>query len=486
MEISGTLNTIWQSLAEHLPGILGAIAILVGGWIVAIVGRALVRKSLGYIELNRRVKSATGSEMNIEHGIAVGVFYIILVFALIGFFNALDLPMVSGPLEALVSKVLGFAPNLIGAGVLLLIAFILATVLRRLATKVLASTELDSRLSDAAGMRPISASLANVLYWLVFLLFLPAVLGYLRMQGLLEPVQQMVDEMLGLVPNIFAALAIGFVGWFVARLLRDLVTNLLSVTGVDSLGERANLKGTMSLSKLIGLVVYVFVFVTALIQAFDTLGIQAISGPATEMLRTFMAAIPNVFAAGLILVVAYLVASFVAGLVTNLLGGVGFDDLPRKLGLQVKLGEGTTPSRLVGRLIVFFAVLFAVVEAANRLGFLQVSELVAQFIEVGAKVVLGSVIIVLGLWVANLAAGAIRAISTPNAPFFAGLARFAIIGFVFAMGLGAMGINDFIVNLAFGLTLGSVALAVALSFGLGGREAAGRQMEHWMGRLRGE
>jgi hypothetical protein len=55
---------------------------------------------------------------------------------------------------------------------------------------------------------------------------------------------------------------------------------------------------------------------------------------------------------------------------------------------------------------------------------------------------------------------------------------------VLAMGLRAMGIADDIVNLAFGLTLGAVAVAVALSFGLGGREAAGKLMEHWLSRWR--
>jgi hypothetical protein len=49
-----------------------------------------------------------------------------------------------------------------------------------------------------------------------------------------------------------------------------------------------------------------------------------------------------------------------------------------------------------------------------------------------------------------------------------------------------MGLADDIVNLAFGLTLGSVAVAAALSFGLGGREAAGRQLEHWFSKLRGQ
>jgi hypothetical protein len=66
------------------------------------------------------------------------------------------------------------------------------------------------------------------------------------------------------------------------------------------------------------------------------------------------------------------------------------------------------------------------------------------------------------------------------------VAHLAILGLVIAMGLRAMGIADDIVNLAFALTFGAVAVAVALSFGLGGREAAGRQMEYWLAKLRKE
>ena len=63
------------------------------------------------------------------------------------------------------------------------------------------------------------------------------------------------------------------------------------------------------------------------------------------------------------------------------------------------------------------------------------------------------------------------------------MARFAILGIVLAMGLRAMGIADDIVNLAFGLTLGAIAVAVALAFGLGGRDAAGRLASRWVDRL---
>ena len=105
-----------------------------------------------------------------------------------------------------------------------------------------------------------------------------------------------------------------------------------------------------------------------------------------------------------------------------------------------------------------------------------------MFIKFGGEVLLGGSILVIGFWLANLAHDAISRASERTG--LARLVRIAILGLVIAMGLRAMGIADDIVNLAFTLTFGSVAVAVALAFGLGGREAAGRQMEHWLSKLR--
>lgn len=97
---------------------------------------------------------------------------------------------------------------------------------------------------------------------------------------------------------------------------------------------------------------------------------------------------------------------------------------------------------------------------------------------------MGSLILVIGFWLANLAYEAMDKASGPNTKGLARIGRFAILGLVLALGLRAMGIADDIVNLAFGLTLGAIAVTVALSFGLGGREPAGKLMEHWLSRFR--
>jgi len=142
------------------------------------------------------------------------------------------------------------------------------------------------------------------------------------------------------------------------------------------------------------------------------------------------------------------------------------------------------PSNVVGVVIMFFAMLFATVEAANQLQFTQVRDLVSTFINFGGDVLLGAVILLVGFWLANLAFIAITRTGADQATGLARVAQVAIIGVVIAMGLRAMGIADDIVNLAFGFTFGSIAVAVALAFGLGGREAAGKQMEYWLSKLR--
>jgi hypothetical protein len=239
----------------------------------------------------------------------------------------------------------------------------------------------------------------------------------------------------------------------------------------------------VKLSNAIGLVVFVAVFLPALIAALDALKIEAISKPATDMLSMFFEAVPHIIAAGLILVITWLVASFASRLLASLLSTMGFDNLPQHAGLAHAFKK-TTASVFVGYVVLFFAMLFATIEAANQLGFTHVSNLIDTFIRFGGDVLLGSMILIIGFWLANLAYDAIDRASGPNTKGLARIGRVAIMALVIALGLRAMGIADDIVNLAFGLTLGSVAVAVALSFGLGGREAAGKLTEHWLTKFR--
>ena len=453
--------------------ILAAVAILLIGWVIALVIAAAVKKVLSKLGTNQKLSGATGHRSNIENIVSRIVFWIVLLIAVIGALNALNLTSVSGPFSSMIQQFLLFIPQLLAAAAIAFIGWIFANLVKVGLKKLLDRTRLDEKLSEDVGVSPISQNISEIVYWLILLLFLPIVLSILGLNGLLFPIQNMLNEAISYLPNLFIAIVIVFVGYILAKLVRGIIEGLVRSLDLQAQAQKIGLFKNSNLAQVLGSFVFAIVIITALIIAFEALGIDSISQPATAMLYDIMNAIPQIIAAGLILIIAYVVSRFVANLVVDVVAGTGVDDLPAKLDIQRFLGH-TKISCLVGYLIVFFTMLFAVSEAANRLGLEQVSLLISMFIQFGANILLGAVILVIGFWLANLVANIVQRGEYQSSVWLANLVRVLIMGLVIAMGLKAMGIADSIVNLAFGLTLGAVAVAFALAFGLGGRQPAER------------
>ena len=488
------MDDIFDQIKDAVPEAIGALALLIIGWIVARFVANLVRRALLRTEVDNRVaRWITGKEdaeaVPVEDWLSKGVYYLILLFVLVGFFEILNLTVITEPLNRLLNQLFDYAPKLLGAGLLLLAAWIVASVLRIFVSRTLTGAKVDEHLGEQAGVEDegrvsLAQTLSEAVYWLVFLLFLPAILGALELEGLLEPVQGMVDEILGFLPNIFAAGLILVIGWFVARIVQRVVANLLAAVGVDRLSEQVGVAaalGKQKLSGLIGLLVYVLILIPVLIAALDALEMEAITQPASDMLDTILGAIPAIFGAFLVLAIAYVVGRVVSGLITNLLAGFGFNAILARLGLGSEPGEGQrTPAQIVGYLVLVAIMFFAAIEALRLLNFDLLATGLAQFTGFAGQVILGLVIFAIGLFLANVAATTINATGTAHAGFLALAARIAIMVFAGAIGLQRMGLANDIVNMAFTLLLGAIAVAGALAFGLGGREIAARELDGWI------
>ena len=470
---------------DQFQPIIAAVAILLLGWLLALIIAAGVKKLLNKLNTNHKLSNAAGhttetaSSPNYESILAKFVFWFILIFAIFAALNVLNISGVSGPLSAMITQFLVFVPNLIAALIVGFVGWIIARFIRAALTKALSKTQLDEKLSSEVGISTISENIADIVYWLVLLLFLPIILSILGLDGLLLPIQNMLNDAVAFVPNIFMAGVILFIGYVLAKIVRGIVEGLSNSLNVQQCAEKVGLFKKSNVTKLLGSFIFTVIMITALIVAFEALGVRAISDPATAMLYEVMNAIPQIIAAGLILVVAYVVSRFVGRLVAELVAGTGVDNIPAKLDLQRYLGE-TKVSGIVGFLIVFFTMLFAVSEAANRLGLDQVRDLIAMFIQFGSNILLGAVILAIGFWLANVVANIVQRGEYNSSRWLANLVRILIMGLVIAMGLKAMGIADSIVNLAFGLTLGAVAVAFALAFGLGGRQPAERLLSDFI------
>jgi hypothetical protein len=270
--------------------------------------------------------------------------------------------------------------------------------------------------------------------------------------------------------------------------LRRIVQGILVSIGLDRLGARLGLgqaEGAVTLSSLVGMLVYLLVLIPVITAALDALGLTALTAPLTSLMNQLIGVVPNLLAATLILVVAYIVGRLVAELVQSLLATLGVDTWLARIGLTGPRVEGRVKlSQIIGQLVLAAILIAAAMEAAAFLNFTALSNLIAGFVVFAAHVILGLVIIGLGMWLANLASDAILASGQKQAGLTALVARVAIIFFAFAMGLQQMGLADTIVNLAFGLSLGAVAVAAAISFGWGGHEIAGHELSGWVDRVK--
>lgn len=126
--------------------------------------------------------------------------------------------------------------------------------------------------------------------------------------------------------------------------------------------------------------------------------------------------------------------------------------------------------------------LLAGVEAANMLGLGALSLLVQEFFAFGSRLLLGLAIFGVGLYLGNLAYEAIPRGPGKATALYASAARIAIVVLATAMALQQTGVAEEIVTLAFGLVLGAIAVAAAIAFGLGSRDAAAGLVDRWMER----
>lgn len=489
--MTSTIDATLTKLMGYLPNLAGAILILIVGWLFALalaagVRQLLKRTSLGKNMVKWLASEERAEEIDADRVVSKIVFYFILVLVLVAFLQALGLTLAAEPLNEMLRRVFAYLPRLVGAVLLVVVAWMVATIIRAVIRKLASASKLDERLgSEEMKEAPVSNTLAEVVYWLVIVIFLPAIAGALGLEGFIEPIRNAVDRFLSYLPHLFGAVLILLAGWIGARILQRMATKLFSSLGTDRLSEETGLKGIFgkeNLSETLGVIIYVLVLIPVLIAALNALKLEAVTQPASNMLNLILQALPSIFAAVLILVISYIIARVICGLATEVLRGVGFDRLPAHIGIWHEPQEGEkSPSEIAGWVALVLIMLFATIEAANVLGFTEVGELVSELTVIVGHILFGLAILTVGLWLANISGRTIRSSKLQQAGLVATVAKAAILGLTGAVALRQMGLANEIIVLAFGLLLGSIAVAAAIAFGIGGRTVAAEKLEQWTG-----
>lgn len=327
---------------------------------------------------------------------------------------------------------------------------------------------------DTSNGESVGMALGKIVSLFIWLFGLLAVLQRLGFDSVITPVQELLGTFIGYVDNIVFAAAIFFIGSMVARIVREIVETASATVNLDkwaNMGGVDTVTGNSTISKTLGTIIYVLIIIPVAIAALQMLGISAITDPAMNLLNMVFKAIPLIIGACILLGLGYVIARWVSGLLEDLLPSLGADRAIGELGI---LPAGRSASGVIGTITSIAIMLFFAIAATNMLGFPQLTYMLETVLEQAGSVVFGAVLIAFGVLVArvlkSLIEGATGAGLAPN------LAYWLTVGLFIFIGLQQMDIGGPIIEYAFGALAVGSAVAFALAFGLGGRDAAARTL----------
>ena len=213
---------------------------------------------------------------------------------------------------------------------------------------------------------------------------------------------------------------------------------------------------------------------------------QAVMTSTAAALALFLGAIPKILAFLVILLIGWIIASVLAGVVANLLRAVHFNDLARRSGFSDfvhNMGLRTDAAGVLATAVRWFVRLIVLVVAFDALGLPAVSQVLQQLLLWIPNLIVALMVLVLGGLAAKALHGLVRGATAQaglgNPDLLGNLARVAVWAFAIVVEVNQIGIATTLVNTLFMGVVAALALALGLAFGLGGRETAGEIVANW-------
>lgn len=271
---------------------------------------------------------------------------------------------------------------------------------------------------------------------------------------------------------------------FVAKIIRDIAYNFLSTLNIDKWYDKLAIeseKGTTAerqttLSRILSNVLYGIILIPVITMALETLQIETLTMPIVSMLNSIITMVPNIFVAIILILIGYYIAKYVGQILTALLNRIGIHKI---YSWTEKNSETNIPridlALVIGNIVRAIIMLFITVEALNVLKLEVLNNIGTAIILYIPLLVSGLLIIILGTLAGYFVESII--VKHVNSPISGKIAKYIIIVFAIFMTLEQIKFASTIVNTAFLLVLGSLAVAFAVAFGIGGRDFARRQLD---------
>ena len=165
-----------------------------------------------------------------------------------------------------------------------------------------------------------------------------------------DPVKAMLIRVWGYIPSIAGAIVILVVGWLIAKLIEAVIVRVLKAVRLDAASDKAGVSNVLAhgeirltLSELIGAIIYWIVILIVIATALGTLNLTV----AAELVSRLIEYVPSILGAIFILIVGAFVAEFVATIVRTAAGNAGI----KKAALLAKVTK---------TILIIFAIVIAI------------------------------------------------------------------------------------------------------------------------------
>ena len=374
--------------------------------------------------------------------------------------------------------------DLIRSLVYLVIAFAAAFIASFITKKLFGAFKLDRWKGGTAGHSSAKKFTSKLVFLIVFLLFLPSILNPLGIDGISEPITNLVGDFLGYLPNLVAAAIIIFLGIFIGGILSDVIAKILEKTKIDSVGvlfkkksstgslESETNQSSPTLSSLIGKIVYALILLFVIAEALLILNIEAVSEPVISIIDAIFGAVPKIALAALVIAIGVVVSGIAADLIKSLLNGFGLDGAITKAMPKIKPTFSVTST--ISSLIRVLILLFVAAEGARILSLTVIEEFLTMLVDY-IPTVIGALLIAALAGIGASLVGSLLG-KEKSSPITKTIRAIIYVTASFMI-LSHLGFATTIVNFGFIISLSALAVAFAISFGIGGKDFAKKTLD---------
>lgn len=294
-------------LGEGMMGVVKAVLLLVLAYFIASAVRSMLKALLNKTSFCKSQEDGAKKESIVGYIGDIAYLFVMLLFVP-GIFSALGASTIATPILDMMRSIWSFLPNLLGAGIVLMLGNLVAKLIRQLLAPALKKANVDKLQEKLGCETPSDVSLSETLAYLVYVLILIpviiAALQVLKLDVLTAPATVMLQEILTYIPLVAAALFVAGLGVVLGRLVSQIVTRLIAASGADEkvkefIGETSY---KFSLSGIVGSILNGVIVILFTVQGVNLLKLEILTKVGTAIIGY----LPNILAAVLVMAAAWI------------------------------------------------------------------------------------------------------------------------------------------------------------------------------------